>query len=246
MYTYLISDLDAMLIQVEEKEDRSHEFEDDETVVLELGTKEPMDTTYRERRSERRNHKWIKKDGSTNIPEFICDDSLESCLTVEHPYTYFKSLLTDEFLDLIVNQSNLYSVQQCVNKPLNLQRNELEQWLGLVLNFSISKMPDTRMHWCRTLSVFMGITPSVMSRDRFEAIKKNFHMVDNTLPNDRNDKMLKVRPMINQLRDKFQQIPKTQALCIDEQLIPFKGKSQLKQYIPSKPHKWGYKFFFFF
>jgi hypothetical protein len=34
-----------------------------------------------------------------------------------------------------------------------------------------------------------------------------------------------------------------QELCIDEQLVPFKGRSQLKQYIPSKPHKWGYKIF---
>ena len=31
--------------------------------------------------------------------------------------------------------------------------------------------------------------------------------------------------------------------CVDEQLIPFKEKSSMKQYIPTKPHKWGYKFF---
>ena len=34
-----------------------------------------------------------------------------------------------------------------------------------------------------------------------------------------------------------------QNLCIDEQLVPFKGKSSLKQYLPNKPHKWGYKIF---
>ena len=32
-------------------------------------------------------------------------------------------------------------------------------------------------------------------------------------------------------------------LCIDEQIIPFKGHSSLKQYVPKKPHKWGYKLF---
>ncbi len=32
-------------------------------------------------------------------------------------------------------------------------------------------------------------------------------------------------------------------LCIDETIIPFKGCSSLKQYIPKKPHKWGFKLF---
>ena len=32
-------------------------------------------------------------------------------------------------------------------------------------------------------------------------------------------------------------------ISIDEQMIPFKRKSFLKQYIPSKPYKWGYKVF---
>ena len=32
-------------------------------------------------------------------------------------------------------------------------------------------------------------------------------------------------------------------MCVDEQLVPFKGQSYMKQYIPSKPHKWGFKVF---
>ena len=34
-----------------------------------------------------------------------------------------------------------------------------------------------------------------------------------------------------------------QTLCIHEQMVSFKGNSSLKQYIPSKPHKYGYKIF---
>ena len=34
-----------------------------------------------------------------------------------------------------------------------------------------------------------------------------------------------------------------QMLCVDEQMIPFKGASSLKQYLPNKPHKYGYKVF---
>lgn len=33
-------------------------------------------------------------------------------------------------------------------------------------------------------------------------------------------------------------------LSIDGQIIPYKEKSHLKQYNPSKPYKWGYKMYF--
>ena len=32
-------------------------------------------------------------------------------------------------------------------------------------------------------------------------------------------------------------------LCVDEQMILFKGTLSLKQYLPNKPHKYGYKVF---
>ncbi|KAH6943680.1 hypothetical protein HPB50_025602 [Hyalomma asiaticum] len=49
------------------------------------------------------------------------------------------------------------------------------------------------------------------------------------------DMLFKIRPVIDNL------IPKFQMLVVDEQIAPFKGRSSLKQYVPSKPHKWGYK-----
>ena len=66
--------------------------------------------------------------------------------------------------------------------------------------------------------------------------------MDNSfLPSD--DKFSKIRPMITHLQEKFRVIPMIQNLCINEQLVPFKGKSSLKQYMPKKPHKWGYKIY---
>lgn len=32
-------------------------------------------------------------------------------------------------------------------------------------------------------------------------------------------------------------------LCVDEQIVPFKGKHPMKQYNPKKPKRWGYKIF---
>jgi hypothetical protein len=34
-----------------------------------------------------------------------------------------------------------------------------------------------------------------------------------------------------------------ECLSVDEQMCPTKARHFLKQYMPNKPHKWGYKFF---
>ena len=63
-------------------------------------------------------------------------------------------------------------------------------------------------------------------------------------PGDDNfDRLFKVRPLLNHLQLKFNNIPMDQMMCVDEQMVPFKGSSSLKQHVPSKPHKYGYKFF---
>ena len=77
-------------------------------------------------------------------------------------------------------------------------------------------------------------------------IKSNMHFNDNSkcVTNKDHpdyDKLFKIRPLISHLQFKFRQISKPQRLCVDEQMIPFKGISTLKQYMPLKPVKWGYK-----
>nr|XP_046274248.1 piggyBac transposable element-derived protein 2-like [Scatophagus argus] len=36
----------------------------------------------------------------------------------------------------------------------------------------------------------------------------------------------------------------SEKLTIDEQMVPFKGRHRLKQYLPPKPKNWGYKIIF--
>ena len=86
-----------------------------------------------------------------------------------------------------------------------------------------------------------------MTRDRWEEIKAHLHCNDNSnLPlreEDNYDKLFKVRPLITHLQKKFREIPMPQTLCVDEQMVSYKGRSSLKQYMPSKPYKYGYKIF---
>ena len=127
-----------------------------------------------------------------------------------------------------------------MNKPLLLHREELEQWIGIAMQMSVKKISDTRMHWSQYS--FSNKISSTMTRQRWEDIKSNLHLVDNSTINE-NDKIGKIRILVDHLRQEFQKIPMLEFLSVDEQIVPFKGASSMKQYVPKKPHKWGYKIF---
>ncbi|XP_040072936.1 piggyBac transposable element-derived protein 2-like [Ixodes scapularis] len=164
---------------------------------------------------------------------------------VRSPIEYFQGFFDDNVFNLIVQQSNLYAVQQNPNKPLALSRVELEPFLGCTVYMSIFQLPRSRLYWsaeCR-----LPVVADIMTRDRWEEIKSSLHFNDNlSMPpadSSPKDRLFKIRPLLEMLLPKFEEIPQEQCLCVDEQMVPFKGHSSIKQYLPKKPHKWGYKIF---
>uniref|UniRef100_A0A0K0EC24 DDE_Tnp_1_7 domain-containing protein n=1 Tax=Strongyloides stercoralis TaxID=6248 RepID=A0A0K0EC24_STRER len=58
----------------------------------------------------------------------------------------------------------------------------------------------------------------------------------------------KIKPSFQQqskysVTENMKRIPMEETLCVDEQMIPFKGKHSIKQYMKKKPRKWGFKAF---
>ncbi|XP_028413305.1 piggyBac transposable element-derived protein 3-like [Dendronephthya gigantea] len=84
-----------------------------------------------------------------------------------------------------------------------------------------------------------------MSVGRFDKLKQYLHCNDNTemLPRDNpnHDKLFKVRPVIDSVLEKCKLLPQEEKHSIDEQIIPTKCRTGLRQYLPKKPHKWGIK-----
>ncbi|CAF0781681.1 unnamed protein product [Rotaria sordida] len=161
------------------------------------------------------------------------------------PIDYFYFMFGKESFDILKEQSNLYSVQVNPNRPVNISESEIRQFVGILLMTGIYGLPQQRSYW--TNSTRVESIASTMSRDRFLDIKKNLHVVDNTNQlgqNDSNyDRAFKIRPLLNIIKNNFRKIQKEEHLCVDEQIIPFKGKSIMKQHMPKKPNRWGYKMF---
>ncbi|XP_069160792.1 piggyBac transposable element-derived protein 4-like [Procambarus clarkii] len=98
-------------------------------------------------------------------------------------------------------------------------------------------------YWSKDSLVPSPMFNQYMSRDRFLLILKCLHFKNNA-KEDRHDRLWKVRKMFSDIRGKFRDyfVP-AQNVIIDESLVLFKRRLAFKQYIPSKRHRFGLKFF---
>ncbi|KAL3220246.1 hypothetical protein MRX96_030065 [Rhipicephalus microplus] len=179
----------------------------------------------------------VQFSGQSKLPEFIAE--------LETPFQYFKFLFPGSLISLIADQSNLFALQKDVSQPLCTTAEEIEVFIGTCMWMSIIQMRNTRWYWSAVTRVSQVADNFPVGR--FEKLKHNIHFVDNSTlgPNDASgrDRLAKVRPLIDIINEQLSLVPLEEHLSIDEQIIPFKGRSSLKQYCLKKPKKWGYKVF---
>ncbi|CAF0957692.1 unnamed protein product [Brachionus calyciflorus] len=106
--------------------------------------------------------------------------------------------------------------------------------IGLVV------LPRIRDYWSRNSYLKNEKLSSVFTRNRFQFILSALRI--NNDPARRKDKLKKIRPIIDFLKRKFREkCTVSNNLSIDESMIKFKGRSSMKQYLPNKPIKRGFK-----
>ena len=191
----------------------------------------------------RSNLRWRMKD--IEEVDAVCNTSFSDPPDEEMtPFEYFKQMCRDEVIENFVEQSNLYCVQK-TGRPLKTNKNEMEQFLGIHIMAGIVTMPSYRMYWAD--STRFDPIVGVMSRNRFDTMRNYFHINDNDKMKARDDpeydKLFKVRPFVDSIKSSFREIEVEEYNSVDELIIPFKGRSSLKQYVRNKPHKWGIKVF---
>jgi len=100
----------------------------------------------------------------------------------------------------------------------------------------------TRNHYWNLKADFMvDITGRTMPRNRFDKILRFLHIA-NSQRLDPDDRMGKLRPMMDHLQDVFQKayIPE-QHLSFDESMVAYYGRHGCKQFIRGKPIRFGLK-----
>lgn len=188
---------------------------------------------------------WEKKLRSSDHFPFnkTCGPNVPDNVTT--PISFFLCLLPETFLEFIVEQSNRYCNQ--LQKPFQpITKEEIKQFIGINIMMGIKHLPSYRDYWSSNPQLRDSYISSIMPVKRFSFLLATFHLNDNSLEPKKGepdyDKLYKLRPFLNILSEnykKFYNPSKEQS--IDESMIKYKGRSTIKQYIPMKPIKRGYK-----
>ena len=106
----------------------------------------------------------------------------------------------------------------------------LESMMGLVKK---SRLED---YWNRGTLVDTPTFGQYMSRNVFQLILSNLHLVDNTL--DDKTPLFKIQPFIDMCENNFRYAYYPERdLCVDEACIAFKGRCKFRMYNPRKPER---------
>ena len=125
---------------------------------------------------------------------------------------------------------------------VDVDETELRKYLGLRIQMGFKSLPSYHMYWSADEILESPFYGKVMTRDRFDAIRSHFHFSDNDDPMAKNDKLWKIRPVLECLCDRFRTVYKpNQQVCVDESLFRYRGRHQSIQYIPSKRSRYGLK-----
>ena len=87
---------------------------------------------------------------------------------------------------------------------------------------SIVKLPSIRHYWQGSLR-YPGVA-DVMPRNRFEALRRFIHFVDNSSVHAETNKLLKIQPIIDAVRRRCIMIEPEEYHSNDEQIVPSKTK----------------------
>ncbi|XP_046981064.1 piggyBac transposable element-derived protein 4-like [Schistocerca americana] len=123
---------------------------------------------------------------------------------------------------------------------------ELKAFLGMLILMGVHQFPQLGNYW--STDPILGVTAisSVMTKLRYKRIVENLHCNDNSTCVKKGkpsyDKLQKIRPVTRAISNKLCKVYKpSSVLAVDECMVAFKGRSTLKQYVPMKPVKRGYK-----
>lgn len=180
-----------------------------------------------------------------NDVAFQGDSSLPMAIKeLETPMQIFCYLFTPEIAKLIAEESRRHALAQNINDTFQIDYVDVYKYIGIMLYMSLYRYPNLESYWSE--HAFAPIAKT-MPVKRFMAIKKHLSFEDEANRKRKGepgyDPIFRIRKLASALNDRFDSVPKTARLCVDEQMCSTKMRHHLRQYMPNKPHKWGVKLF---
>lgn len=172
-------------VKSKEKRKKTHTAAEFDESVDQTSTEEEGPTATQAKRTNksarkkvtRKESRWRKAEFEP--PDVQFDESADEAIEERSeftPYMYFKQFVTDERLQLVADQTNLFSVQK-QGKSVNTTVKEIEQVLGMYMFMGLVQMLNVRAYW--EVDTKYPKVADVMSQDRFEKLLTLLHFQNN-------------------------------------------------------------------
>lgn len=208
-----------------------------ETVAETSPESEPSSTecgTAKELRFKWRKKHFSRRDARFTGPVITTNEEVKS------PVGYFTKYFTKDIFELISAQTNLYSVQKS-GTSVKCTCSEIRKLFGAHIIMGTLSFPRLRMYWEPHTRI--PLIADHFSVNMVFRLRNNLHLVDNEQGNSGDDKLWKVRPLLDRIRQTCLSLKQEERQSIDEQMIPFKGRTIMKQFVRGKPNPVGLKNF---
>ena len=190
---------------------------------------------------------WSATCRDKRLPEFTGDEGPFVVLPPDAKAAeYFDLVFPSSLWQILATETNRYAAEKKGLAAKETSITELKAFVGLCMAMSIHKLPQIRNYWSSNWVLGVPQFTQVFPLNRFWYLWANLHLVDNSkcIPRDSpgHDRLFKVRPMLEKLNETFlENYAPSQHIAVDESMVRFKGRSVLKQYMPMKPVKRGFK-----
>lgn len=189
---------------------------------------------------------WTKTATQTKTyRNFVYEETSKANFSVDFtsPIEIFNHFFSD-CKNILLIESERYAGQR--GATLNMADKELDAFLGILVLTGFHHLPGIRMYWSTDPNLNVPRISKIMSIRRFLHILRFLHVNNNeNMPKrgeNEYDKLYKIRPLIKILTEKYTtSFTINRNASIDESMVGFKGRTSLKQYMPLKPTKRGFK-----
>ncbi|RVE41260.1 hypothetical protein evm_014089 [Chilo suppressalis] len=212
-------------------------------------------TTHRDRRRSQTetSFQWTSAQyvaALTSFDEFASGLNFEVTENMTELDTFLK-FLDKDFMSFIVQMTNEYHSRFVLNVDLRIH-SRLQRWhdvsipelyifFAILMLMTRNRHLTIEEHWSTDLLLSSPIFSQLMPRNRFCTILSMLHF---SRPSEETNVLSKINTCINHAKEKFKKnITPYKNLCIDESIVPFKGRLSIKQYLPMKRNRFGIKLF---
>jgi hypothetical protein len=156
------------------------------------------------------------------------------------PLDFFNLLFPSTLYTSIANATNTYANTQHHSTPWSsTTADEVRAYIGMRIHMGIAYLSRADMYWSDQFNI--PSISNIMSRDRYDNLT---HMLYFSNRMDSDNPLDKIHILTDTIQHTLtQSYSPSQYLSIDECIVPFRGRTSFRQYIPNKRHRYGYKLY---